>query len=125
MRKPRLQDCGTLKCETKRAHATKSTSERQLLNCTDAYPLYGIKSVVQSFPTIMTRETAPRSMFVLFLFTLIFGSVSQSAALAGGPAEAGKLSVEEHARKLVEAGETGEAGLLRQALEAHPADLDA
>ena len=74
----------------------------------------------------MNPESATRTTLLLFLAALIVGGLSQTTALAGGPAEAGKPSVEEQARKLVEAGRTDEATrILRQALEAHPADLDA
>lgn len=74
----------------------------------------------------MNPESATRTTWLLFLATLIVVAVSQAAAVGGGPAEAGKLSVEEQARKLVEAGQTGEAErILLQALEAHPGDLDA
>jgi tetratricopeptide (TPR) repeat protein len=74
----------------------------------------------------MTRETAPRSMLVLFLAALVVGAVSAATARGGGPAQAGNPSIEEQARKLVEAGHTDEAErILRQALESHPADLDA
>jgi len=74
----------------------------------------------------MNPETATRTTSLLFLATLIVVAVSPAAARAGARAEAGRSSVEEQARKLVETGQTGEAErILRQALDAHPADLDA
>ena len=73
----------------------------------------------------MNPEAPTRSALVLILGAFIFLS-SVAAAVPTGAMQAGKPAIEEKARKLVEAGQTAEAEkILRQSLEAHPADLGA
>lgn len=74
----------------------------------------------------MNPDGPTRTAIVLFLTVLILPVVAQSTALGAGAAQAEKPSIEEQARKLVEAGQTVEAEtMLRQVLKVHPSDLDA
>ena len=126
VRKPRFRHAEHSNAdETKRAHATKSTFERQSKTARMIVRYTGLHCVVQSFRADMNPGDPSRATVAITVFALLL-LAAQSAALRAGPVQAGKASTEQQARKLLEAGQTAEAErILQEALEARPTDLSA